>query len=56
MDLFASAAITTEITIGAGDVTDVMRELHDDDRFRFEILADIAGVDTGNEMQVVYHL
>jgi NADH-quinone oxidoreductase subunit C len=38
------------------DVTDVMRELHDGDRFRFEILADLAGVDTGTEMQVVYHL
>jgi NADH-quinone oxidoreductase subunit C len=37
-------------------VTDVMRELHDGDRFRFEILADLAGVDTGTEMQVVYHL
>jgi len=33
-----------------------MRELHDGDRFRFEILADLAGVDTGSEMQVVYHL
>ena len=33
-----------------------MRELHDGDRFRFEILADLAGVDTGTEMQVVYHL
>ena len=47
---------TTEIAIGAADVTDVMRELHDGDRFRFEILADLAGVDTGSEMQVVYHL
>jgi NADH:ubiquinone oxidoreductase subunit C len=33
-----------------------MRELHDGDSFRFEILADLAGVDTGSEMQVVYHL
>jgi NADH:ubiquinone oxidoreductase subunit C len=33
-----------------------MRELRDGDRFRFEILADLAGVDTGSEMQVVYHL
>ena len=33
-----------------------MRELHDGDRFRFEILADLSGVDTGTEMQVVYHL
>ena len=49
-------ADTTEITIGAGDVTDVMRDLHDGDRFHFELLADLAGVDTGTEMQVVYHL
>jgi NADH-quinone oxidoreductase subunit C len=47
---------TTEITIGAGDVTEVMRELHDGERFTFEILADLAGVDTGTDMQVVYHL
>jgi NADH:ubiquinone oxidoreductase subunit C len=33
-----------------------MRTLHDDDRFRFEILSDLAGVDTGSEMWVVYHL
>ena len=37
-------------------MTEVMRELHDGDSFRFEILADLAGVDTGSEMQVVYHL
>jgi NADH:ubiquinone oxidoreductase subunit C len=47
---------TTEITIGAQHVTDVLRTLHDDEQFRFEILADIAGVDTGSEMWVVYHL
>ena len=30
--------------------------LHDDPAFRFELLADLAGVDTGTTMQVVYHL
>jgi len=49
-------ADTTEIWIGAQDVTDVMRTLHDDEGFAFELLADIAGVDTGTEMWVVYHL
>ena len=38
------------------DVTEVMRTLHDDPAFRFEILADLCGVDTGDKMQVVYHL
>jgi NADH-quinone oxidoreductase subunit C len=47
---------TTEITLGAQDVTQVMTALHDDPAFRFEILADLAGVDTGTTMQVVYHL
>jgi NADH:ubiquinone oxidoreductase subunit C len=47
---------TTEIWIGAADVTEVMRTLHDDEQFEFELLADLAGVDTGSEMWVVYHL
>jgi len=47
---------TTEIRIAAGSVTDVLRTLHDDPAFRFEVLADLAGVDTGTHMQVVYHL
>ncbi|HVM29198.1 MAG TPA: NADH-quinone oxidoreductase subunit C [Candidatus Limnocylindrales bacterium] len=47
---------TTEIRIGAEGVTDVMRALHDDSEFKFEVLADLAGVDTGTEMWVVYHL
>ncbi len=47
---------TTEIWIGAQDVTDVMKTLHDDEQFEFELLADRAGVDTGTEMWVVYHL
>jgi NADH-quinone oxidoreductase subunit C len=47
---------TTEIWIEAKHVTDVMRTLHDNPEFGFELLADIAGVDTGTEMWVVYHL
>ena len=33
-----------------------MRTLHDEEEFRFEVLADLCGVDTGSEMWVVYHL
>jgi len=33
-----------------------MSRLNDDEQFEFEILADLAGVDTGTEMWVVYHL
>jgi NADH-quinone oxidoreductase subunit C len=33
-----------------------MRTLHDDPAFRFTLLADLCGVDTGQHMQVVYHL
>ena len=33
-----------------------MRTLRENEDFRFEILADLAGVDTGEEMWVVYHL
>ena len=47
---------TTEIRIEPGNVPDVLRTLHDDAEFRFVILADLCGVDTGDEMQVVYHL
>jgi NADH-quinone oxidoreductase subunit C len=47
---------TTEIRIGAADVSDVMRTLHDDPDLRFTFLADLCGVDTGLVMQVVYHL
>jgi NADH-quinone oxidoreductase subunit C len=46
----------TEIRIGPGDVPDVVRTLHDEPDFRFILLADLAGVDTGTKMQVVYHL
>ena len=46
----------TEIRITAGDVQDVLRTLHDEPALNFQMLADLAGVDTGTEMQVVYHL
>ena len=46
----------TEIRINPGDVPDVMRILHDDPSLRFEFLSDLAGVDTGEVMQAVYHL
>jgi NADH-quinone oxidoreductase subunit C len=46
----------TEIRIDPGAVPDVLQTLHDAVDLRFEILADLAGVDTGTEMQVVYHL
>jgi NADH-quinone oxidoreductase subunit C len=46
----------TEIRIGPGDVVATLTTLHDDPEFRFEFLADLAGVDTGDVMQAVYHL
>ncbi|HEY6056798.1 MAG TPA: NADH-quinone oxidoreductase subunit C [Candidatus Limnocylindrales bacterium] len=46
----------TEIRIGPAGVPEVLRTLHDDPVFRFLFLADLAGVDTGVTMQVVYHL
>jgi NADH-quinone oxidoreductase subunit C len=46
----------TEIRIRPADVPDVLRALHDEADLRFELLADLAGVDTGSEMEVVYHL
>ena len=46
----------TEIRIGAGDVVPVITALHDEPEFAFEFLADLCGVDTGEVMQVVYHL
>jgi NADH:ubiquinone oxidoreductase subunit C len=47
---------TTELRVRAGDVTDVLTALHDDPELRFDLLADLCGVDTGETMQVVYHL
>ena len=46
----------TELRIAPKDVPDVLRALHDEPAFRFQLLADLAGVDTGEKMQVVYHL
>jgi NADH-quinone oxidoreductase subunit C len=46
----------TEIRIAAGGVIDVLRALRDEADFDFRLLADLAGVDTGTRMQVVYHL
>jgi NADH-quinone oxidoreductase subunit C len=47
---------TTEVIVGPGELASVMTTLHDDPEFRFELLADLAGVDTGLVLQVVYHL
>ena len=46
----------TEIRIGPADVIEVLRALHDEPDLGFGVLADLAGVDTGDTMQVVYHL
>ena len=46
----------TEIRIEPRDVPDVLRALYDEPAFGFQLLADLAGVDTGDSMQVVYHL
>jgi NADH-quinone oxidoreductase subunit C len=46
----------TEIRILPADLPEVMRILHDEPALDFAILADLAGVDTGSHMQVVYHL
>ncbi len=46
----------TEIRIGPESVPEVLRTLHDDPAFGFTFLSDLAGVDTGTSMQVVYHL
>jgi NADH-quinone oxidoreductase subunit C len=46
----------TEIRVTPGSVPEVLTILHDAVDLRFELLADLAGVDTGEVMQVVYHL
>jgi NADH-quinone oxidoreductase subunit C len=46
----------TEIRISAASMTEVMTALHDEPDLEFIVLADLAGVDTGERMQVVYHL
>jgi NADH-quinone oxidoreductase subunit C len=47
---------TLELVVAAASVPDVMSALREDPALRYEILADLAGVDTGRTMQVVYHL
>jgi NADH-quinone oxidoreductase subunit C len=46
----------TEIRIAPGDVVSVITALHDEPDLDFQFLSDLAGVDTGVVMQVVYHL
>ena len=46
----------TEIRVSLANAVDTLRVLHDDPNFAFEMLIDLCGVDTGEEMQVVYHL
>ncbi|MEI7742567.1 MAG: NADH-quinone oxidoreductase subunit C [Chloroflexota bacterium] len=46
----------TEIHVGTADLVEIMNALHDEADLKFEILADLAGVDTGDQMQVTYHL
>jgi NADH-quinone oxidoreductase subunit C len=46
----------TEIRVSPGDIVEVLTALHDEPAFDFQVLADLAGVDTGDHMQVAYHL
>jgi len=46
----------TEIRVSVADAIETLRALHDETEFSFEMLIDLCGVDTGKEMQVVYHL
>lgn len=47
---------TIELVVAPADLPDVMRTLREDGDLRYELLADLCGVDTGVTMQVVYHL
>jgi NADH-quinone oxidoreductase subunit C len=47
---------TIELVTRAGSLPSLMRTLREDGDLRFEVLADMCGVDTGVTMQVVYHL
>jgi NADH:ubiquinone oxidoreductase subunit C len=47
---------TIELVIKPASVPAIMRALREDEDLRYELLADICGVDTGVTMQVVYHL
>lgn len=46
---------TIELIVAPASVPAVMRALRDEPQLRYEILADLCGVDTGRTMQVVYH-
>jgi NADH:ubiquinone oxidoreductase subunit C len=52
----AARADTIELIVAPGSVPSVMRTLREDPELRYELLADLCGVDTGVTMQVVYHL
>jgi len=47
---------TIELVVRPRDLAEVMAALRDDGDLRFELMADLCGVDTGRTMQVVYHL
>lgn len=47
---------TIELVVRPAIVPAVMRALRENGDLRFELLADLSGVDTGRTMQVVYHL
>jgi NADH-quinone oxidoreductase subunit C len=47
---------TIELVLAPASVLAVMRILREDGDLRYELLADLCGVDTGQTMQVVYHL
>ena len=47
---------TIELVVRPADLAEVMRTLREDGDLRFELMADLCGVDTGRTMQVVYHL
>ena len=46
----------TEIRVSIAYATETLRILRDDPMLEFNMLIDLCGVDTGEEMQVVYHL
>jgi NADH:ubiquinone oxidoreductase subunit C len=52
----AARGDTTELIVGPGQLVPVMTTVHHDPDLGFELLADLAGVDTGSVLQVVYHL
>ena len=47
---------TIELVTSPASLPRVMRTLREDEDLRYEMLADMCGVDTGVTMQVVYHL